>query len=139
MLHLCKVMMSPGIFFHFFKIWIFRVVSGIKGKKNDPKWQKKCLSRSISQEPCIIWFSFMVHLCKMIISPGVVSFFLDFDFLGCSGVKGQKIVQNDKNYVCRAPYLRNHTPYDCHLWYTIVKWWYLQVIFSIFEIGFSCC
>ena len=23
-----------------------------------------------------------------------------------------------KNYVCRIPYLRNHTSYDHHLWYT---------------------
>ena len=41
--------------------------------------------RSISQEPCIIWLSFMVHICKMIISP-VVSFILSkfwfFGFLG---------------------------------------------------------
>ena len=37
------------------------------------------------------------------------------------------------NSVCRASYLRNHTSNDCHLWFTCVKWWYLQIdIFSIF-------
>ena len=38
-----------------------------------------------------------------------------------------------KNYVCCARYLRNHTSYDCHLWYTSVKWWYLQAFFSFFQ------
>ena len=41
------------------------------------------LSRSISQEPYIIWSKFLVHLCKMIISPGFFSFFQNFTFLGC--------------------------------------------------------
>ena len=34
-----------------------------------------------------------------------------------------------KKLVCPTPYLRNHTSYDCHLWYTSVKWWYLQILF----------
>ena len=38
--------------------------------------KKFCPSPFISQEPYIIWLSFMVHLCKMVISPGV--FFLHF-------------------------------------------------------------
>ena len=37
-------------------------------------------------------------------------------------VKGQKMVQNDKNSVCPALYLRNHTSYDFGLWYSSVKW-----------------
>ena len=45
-----------------------------------------------------------------------------------------------KNSVCRAPYLWKHTSYDCHLWYTSVKWWYLLVFFSFFQnFGFSGC
>ena len=39
-----------------------------------------------------------------------------------------------KNPVCRASFLRNHTSYDCHLWYTSVKWWYLQSFFRFFKI-----
>ena len=31
-------------------------------------------------------------------------------------------IKNTKNSVCHAPYLRDHTSYDCHLWYTCVKW-----------------
>ena len=63
----------------------------------------------------------------MIISPGVFSFFENFDFLGCCGgrgrgrgVKGQKMVQN-KHLVRHAQDLRNHRSYDCHLWYTCLK------------------
>ena len=33
-------MISPGFFFHFFKILIFWVVSGVKGEKNDPNDKK---------------------------------------------------------------------------------------------------
>ena len=40
-------------------------------------------SRSISQEPDTIWLSFMACMCRLIISPGVFSFFQDFDFLSC--------------------------------------------------------
>ena len=36
-------------------------------------------------------------------------------------VKGQERVQMTKNSVRHAPYLRNHTSYDCHLWYTFEK------------------
>ena len=74
-------------FFHFFKIIIFRFVSGVKGQKIDRNDKKLCPSCSIFQEPYIIWLSFMVHMCKIIISPGVFSFFQKFDL---SGVKGKK-------------------------------------------------
>ena len=32
-----------------------------------------------------------------------------------SGVKGQKMAQNDKKFLCCIPYLKNHISYDCHL------------------------
>ena len=34
--------------------------------------------------------------------------------------------------VCWIPYPRNHTSSNHHLWYTCVKWWYLQEFFSFF-------
>ena len=49
-------------------------VKGQKVVQNDTKF---CLSRSLSQEPYIIWFdfqSFMVHMCKMISSDIFLSF-----------------------------------------------------------------
>ena len=51
---------------------------------------------SMSQEPYIIWLSFPVHMCKMIIAPRVFSFFKSLIFQvvrgggGGGGVKGQK-------------------------------------------------
>ena len=72
---MCKMMISPGVFFHFFKVLIFWVVRGIfwfvrgvKGQKMVQNDKKLCRLRSISQKQYIIWLSCMVHLCKMIIS-----------------------------------------------------------------------
>ena len=56
----------------------------------------------IFQEPCIIWLSFMVHTCKMIISPVVFFFiFSKFQYLGLlgwggGGVKGEKLSKMTK-------------------------------------------
>ena len=134
MVHLWKMIISPGVFFFFFKILIFWVVRGVKRQKMAQNEKKLCLSCSISQESYTIWFSFMVHLCKMIIFPRVFFFFSKFWFSGLlKGVKGQKIVQSVKNSVCCAPYLRDHTLYDHHLWFASVKWWYLQAFFSCFS------
>ena len=80
MVNMCKMIISPGVFFQFFKILIFWVVSGIKGQKAVPNHKKFCLSCFISQEPCIIWLSFMVHMCKMIISLGIYCIFSKFWF-----------------------------------------------------------
>ena len=78
-------------FFNFFKILIFRIVRGVKGQKIVENGKKLCLSRSISQEPYFIWLSFVVHKCKMMISPGIFfHFFKILIFLVVSWVKGQK-------------------------------------------------
>ena len=63
-------------------------------------------------------------------------FFLKFSFFRLLGGKrGKKWPKMTKNYVWCTSYLRNHISYDCHLWYTSVKWWwcYLQVFFSFFQ------
>ena len=44
-------------------------------------------------------------------------FFWDFIFWAVTGIKGQKMAQDDKKSVCCSSYLRNHVSYDCHLWY----------------------
>ena len=41
-----------------------------------------------------------------------------------------------KHSVCRTPYLRNHTSYDCDFWNTCVQWWILQQIFSFLKSWF---
>ena len=41
---------------------------------------------------------------------------------GGGGVKGQKMVHNDKRLAVRcAPYFEKRTLYDQHLWYACVK------------------
>ena len=66
--------------FYFFKFLIFRVVSWVKGQKIVHNDKKFCLSNSVSQEPCIIWSWFLVHVCKMMISPTVFFIFSKFWF-----------------------------------------------------------
>ena len=58
------------------------IYSGVKGQKmvqNDKNFCPLCLT---SEEPYIIWLLFVVHLCKIIMSPGILSFFQSFYFLG---------------------------------------------------------
>ena len=75
-----------------------------------------CLLCSISQEPYILRFSFMVQICKMIISPSIFFyFFQNFGFVS-RGVKGQKIVQNDKK-ICL---LYSISQESCILWLSFV-------------------
>ena len=148
MVHMCKMIISPGFFFSFSKFWLFGLLGG-KRAKNGPKWQKSlsialhvsgtihhmtviygthlsndnifrcvvhfsnilifwvhrgvkgqkmvqndkkfCLLHSISQEPYIIWLSFMVQMCKMIIFPGVFFNFKILVFWVVRGLKGQKM------------------------------------------------
>ena len=60
------------VIFHFFK--------RDKRAKNSPKWQK-ILSVTLHSSGTI-GSSFMVHMCKMIISPGIFSIFAKFWFFG---------------------------------------------------------
>ena len=87
---MCKIIISGHFFVVFFLILIFRIVrwgwggwggqfggGRVKGQKVVQNDTKFCLSRSLSQEPYIIWFdfqSFMVHMCKMISSDIFLSF-----------------------------------------------------------------
>ena len=97
MVHMFKVRISPCFFF----FWFVRGGRGwVKGQKKLQNNKTFCLSHSVSQksqEPYIIWLSFMVHMCKVIISPCVFFIFSEFWFselLGGGGVKKQKVVQN---------------------------------------------
>ena len=58
------------VFFIFFLIAILWVVrrEEVKKVKNGPEWQK-VMSHFISQELYLIWLWFLVHICKMVISP----------------------------------------------------------------------
>ena len=77
MVHLCKLMISLGFFFFFFKILVLWVVWKVKGQKIAENNKKLCPLHFISQELCIIsWF--MVDMCKSTISPCVFYIFSKF-------------------------------------------------------------
>ena len=78
------------IFFHFFKILIFWVLWRQKCKRWSKMTKKLSLSCLVSQETYIIWFKFMVYVCKMIISPGGFFIFSKFWFFGLLGDKRAK-------------------------------------------------
>ena len=54
------------MFFPFFQNFDFSGVRRVKGQKTVQSDKKLWLLRSISQEPCILYMSFKVHMCKMI-------------------------------------------------------------------------
>ena len=84
MVHMCN-RISPGFFLHLFQIFIFGVNSGVKGQKIAQNDKKLCLSYSISQEACIVWLWFLVHMCKMMTSPDALFIFLKFWFSPLGG------------------------------------------------------
>ena len=97
---------------------------------------KNCPSRSKSQEPYIIWWSFLVHMCKVIISQGVFFIFSKFWFSGLlQEWKCKKWPKMTKDSVCCVPHLRNYTSYNCHLWYTYVKDNISKYFFHFFKIS----
>ena len=64
MIGMCKRIISPGIFFIFFKVLIFQVVREVKGQTVTQNDQK------LFQEAYFIGSRFLVHMCKMMVSPG---------------------------------------------------------------------
>ena len=115
MAKMCKMIISPGVFFNV-KILIFQFVKGLKGQK---KWSKiskisvcctlhfrnhisydlhlwyTCMYKRIispgilSQELYIIWLWFLVHMCKVMISPANLLIFQNFDFGFFRRIKGK--------------------------------------------------
>ena len=86
LVHLCKMMISQGFFSSFSNFWFFELLEGWKGKKKTVQNDKVLYpSRFISQEPYIIWLSFMVRLSKMIISLDDFFIFSKFWFIGLLG------------------------------------------------------
>ena len=82
------------IFFFFFfilsKFWFSRFLGGSKGQNIVHK--KLCTLHLISKEPYIIWLSFVVHKCKLMISPGFFSKFWFFSKRTKNGPKWEKIL-----------------------------------------------
>ena len=97
-IYVCKMIISSGIFSIFLKIVIFWVHRGVKGQKTVQNDKTLCLSCSISQKLCIIWLSFVVQMCKMIISPGVFFNVKILIFQIVKGLKGQKMPLNVETF-----------------------------------------
>ena len=127
-------------FFQFFHIFIFGAVRRVNRKKiaQNKKIAILHLSCIISQEQYSIWSWVLVHLCKMMIFPGfsfmvlifkIVIFpkvFFIFSKFWFSGLLGGKRTKSSPKWQemmsVTLDISGNHTLYDCHLWYTSVKW-----------------
>ena len=139
--HMCKMIISLGVFFIFSKYLFFVLLGGLKGKKWSKMTKKICLSGSISQEPYIIWLSFMVQMCKMIKSPGVFFKFKILIFWVARELKGEKVAQNEKNF-CLV-YLIFQEPYIIwsssmiHMYVCMYKRIIFPRIFFIFSQNFD--
>ena len=131
MVQMCKRIISPILFIHFFQILVFGVNSGVKGQKMVQNGKNLCLLYSISQETFIIWSWVLVHICKTTISPEIFFNFSKFWFFryleGCNDKKLPIIT-----YFSRSHYIKNCRSHHQDFWYTGVKWWYLQVFFFLF-------
>ena len=86
--------------------------------QNDQKFH---LSQSAFQEPDRIWLWFLVHMCKMIISPASL-----FSFSKFWAKNDQKVPIS----VHHTPYLKNCRSYHQEFWYASVKC-FLQVFYFI--------
>ena len=108
MVHICKMMMSLGVFFIFWK-FLFLGLLGGKRAKNSPKWKNNyvChmphLRKSIAYDHDF-WYTVVKWWYLQ-------AFFFHFPFIGLLGeVKWQKTVQNDKTFclsccICQEQYI----------------------------------
>ena len=113
MLHMYKVVISSGIFFHSFKIFIFWINRVVKWQEMTQSDKKVCL-------PLILIVIFGTHNYWWYIQK-FFSFFQKFDFFG---LFFGKRVKNDLKLpisVCYALYLKNCRSYHWDFWYTGVK------------------
>ena len=98
--------MGGAVFF--FKIFDFLGCQGVKC----PKWQKNSVCFAPYLNDFHLWYTFVEwYLGHFLI------FYKILIFGVVSGGKRAKIIQNHKYSVRRAPCLRNHSWYDCDLWY----------------------
>ena len=125
-------MLSPGIFFHFFKFFLGML--GGRSEKNSPKWKL-----TITSVRCHISGTkkhILMIFCTLVLNDDTTTSFFHFCemffYWAVMGVKGKSIAQiENNNYIQHVSYLRNSITYDHHFWYTCVKW-YLQAFFSYF-------
>ena len=111
MVHLCKMMISPGVFSIFFLILIFLVVRREKEQNWFNMTKKSVCHTSYLRNHT--YDGYLWHNCiKWWYIWEFLTFFQNFGFLGCWGDKKVKLIQNGKNFVCRATYLTNRASYN---------------------------
>ena len=121
---------SSWFFFFFFSFFQNFNFLGCKGAKNSPKWQK-IMSAALHISGIIrSWFWFLVHMCKMITSPGTF-FIFSFYFPGCWGDKMQKLAQMTKHFVPLTPYLRTWLRFLVHMCKMMI---FPELFFHFFKI-----
>ena len=107
--------------FHFCKLFDFFGMFGVWKGKNGSKGKTKMLSVMCHISGTVLWF--LVYWCKMIISQFVFLIFSNHWFSrSLVGYKGKKWSKMTRSSVCCTQYFRNSTWYDCHMWYTSLKW-----------------
>ena len=116
-------------FFYFFSKFFFGLNSGVKGQKMAPNNKNLCLSHSLSQEACIIWSLFLVPVCKMISLPEAFFIFSKFLFSRLLEVKRARNSPKWQKILVVSLSISRTVPH----WYTCVKWWYIQQLFSFFQ------
>ena len=127
-------MISPSIFFIFSKFWFFRLLGG-KRAKNSPKWE--ITITSVMHHVSGTGHHLIIIFGTRMQNDDVQVFFFIFSklwFFGLlRGQKGKKWPKLKNNYIRHTPYLRNRTSSDHNFWHTYLKWWYLQIIWSVFQ------
>ena len=130
-------MTSPGGFF-IFQILIFLIIKEVKRQKKAQNDKKLSLLCSMSQEPYIIWLSFIVNLCKIdnIFRLCICFIKILFFWVGRGGAGGKRAKNGPKlqKILSVSLYRRYQSSYDCGFWYTCVKWWYLWQFFYFLKI-----
>ena len=70
---MCKILIYPGAFFHFLKIWIFLVFRRVKGQKTTQNYQfhtvTLCISGTVDHIIKIFVTIIKCKRCKLMISP----------------------------------------------------------------------
>ena len=134
-----KFKTSPAALFIFSEFWFSGLSEGEggwKGKKR-PKMTKNIVS--ISQELCLIWLWFFVHMCKMMVSPAVFFIFSIFkiDFSGFS-----KFINKCQKEILRCAPPSSHVchfisfqPPSSALSLCTSYWWYVLILFSPYLIS----
>ena len=130
--HKYKIIIFSGFFFFF--TFVFQNIDFSGWQKMVQNGKTLCLTGLISLEPYIIWWWFLVHLCKMMISPEAsLSFFKIFIFRvfrgGWDGGKMKKCQQIMSYLLC----ISGTVPCMIVAFGTGVKWWYLQYFCPFFK------